>query len=191
LTEIAHWIVGRRQLALPSPGMASSRLGDRVERLLDDRVSRVPEPPRAWLPPTALGTLGLVIFAVPGVSSAGVVRPAATENAPADETPAERRFDFRSLAPPATEPVLPASPSALGIRTDQQLLDDELQLLQAELDQLREELDESALYDRFEHAFETITRRMDDLRSRKERLNALLARVLSESETPDNDDETP
>jgi len=184
LTEIAHWIVGRRQLALPSPGMASSRLGDRVERLLDDRVSRTLEPARAWLPPTALGALGLMVFAVPGVTAAA---PASAETA-GDGTPEHLRFEFD---PPGASPFMesttgelaPPRESAFGIRTDQELLDTELQLLQSELDELRLELDETELYDRFEHALENIERRMEDLRSRKQRLNALISRALSEGDT--------
>ena len=136
-------------------------------------------PLSGWLPPTALGALGLVVFAVPGVTSAA---PASEEPAP-DETPNHLKFDFDPLA------EAPIRQSSMGIRTDQELLDTELQLLQSELDELRLELDETELYDQFEYALESIERRMEDLRSRKQRLNALISRTLSEGDN--HLDETP
>lgn len=181
LTEIAGWIVGRRHLALPSPGMAgSSRLGERVERLLDERLSPAPEPARRWLSPVGLGALGLVVLALPGVSATRA-RTAPDEEAPTPAPPPPPD------AAPATPPETSPAESPLGLRADHELFEGEMELLEEELQELKQELDESQLTDRFEHAFDDIERRLEELRARKERLNALLRRMLAEGDPRPDD----
>ncbi|NOT30768.1 MAG: M56 family metallopeptidase, partial [Planctomycetes bacterium] len=65
LTEVAGWVIGERARLVTPPGLAGhrSRLGQRVERLLDERRSPAGEPAAPWWPPLAAGALALVALA--------------------------------------------------------------------------------------------------------------------------------
>jgi hypothetical protein len=72
LAHIASWIVGPAR-ALPATSMAEghgrSRLGQRIERLLDEHAMRHEEQPRAWIAPIAACMLSGAVLVVPGVSA--------------------------------------------------------------------------------------------------------------------------
>jgi hypothetical protein len=72
LARIAGWIVGPAR-ALPATSMAEghgrSRLGQRIERLLDEHALRREESSRGWIAPVATGMLTVAVLVVPGVSA--------------------------------------------------------------------------------------------------------------------------
>jgi beta-lactamase regulating signal transducer with metallopeptidase domain len=72
LARIAGWIVGPTR-ALPATSMAEghgrSRLGQRIERLLDEHALRREEASRGWIAPVAAGMLTVAVLVVPGVSA--------------------------------------------------------------------------------------------------------------------------
>ena len=172
LTEIAQWIVGRRQLALPSPGMAGgSRLGVRVERLLDDRKSPQPEPRHRWWSPAALSSLGIIVFAAPGVSSTPAIRSAELE--PTAEAPAAL-----GAAEASTTVKLPTPVRAL--RLDEEFLDAELEILEDEVRSIRAALG-GANSARFQPTLARIEEQIRTLRESRERLRTLLTLLLNTS----------
>jgi bla regulator protein blaR1 len=70
LTRVAEWIVGERKL-LPAPAMAHgrSRLGQRIERLLEEDTDRAAEPRMAWLAPVGAGLCSVLVLVAPGVAA--------------------------------------------------------------------------------------------------------------------------
>jgi len=179
LTEVAQWIVGRRELALTA-GMAEqpSRLGQRVERLLDDRRSPTPEPRHAWWSPAAVGALGLFVFAVPGVASARPLAPLADrERTPADVDEA------KSAA--VDDGLEDASP--LGLLLMVELMENDLALTEQDLASVRAELaeaelDGSPLLERYEGLLRDFERRLESLREKRALLKALVRRHAAASQ---------
>jgi len=169
LTEIAQWIVGRRHVhhpALPSPGMAGrpSRLGVRVERLLDDRRSPQPEPTHAWWSPVATTSLSLVAFAAPGVSSTPSAEETASDSQAVWSEAAE-------LAPVEHEPSL------LGVECER--LDAEIDELQELLALTRAEIERGGLGDRYRVALDALERTIETLHQRRELLEEKLGELVS------------
>lgn len=107
LSEVAHWLVGRRALALPLATMAGSRsrLGQRIERLLDDRRSPTPEGRHRWLAPTTLAALPLVAAVLPGLSSADPARDATPASESGDGAPEASASDATSDVIDAPSPA--------------------------------------------------------------------------------------
>ena len=202
LAEIAEWVVGRRQLALPAagvaPGMASVRsaLGNRVERLLDDRRSPIPEARSRWWTPGAFAALGVFVFAVPGVSASAESSedPAPTHEHDWDPIPplandaggrgalsAPARVDEasgdasnpgrRSRIAPGTAPV------ALGFTAARESLQLQLDLLTSELELLQAELKEHGLLQRYSSTLEALETKLQGLRSQQAKLDLLLRRL--------------
>jgi beta-lactamase regulating signal transducer with metallopeptidase domain len=72
LARIAGWLVGPAR-ALPATSMADghgrSRLGQRIERLLDEHALRREKASRGWIAPVATGMLTVAVLVVPGVSA--------------------------------------------------------------------------------------------------------------------------
>lgn len=204
LTEVAQWILGERRRALPVPGLTSSRsrLGRRVERLLDDRRSPSIEPRARWWPAAVLAMLGLFVLAVPGISAslADAEQPARTAEpaSPGAEAPDAPALEPRSAAtieraprapelpaesaPARTDPVPPlAAPDPAGpaVEDDRELLETEMRLLESEIEELRAELARTELLERFAGSLELIERRMSELRARRERADVLLEQLTA------------
>ena len=185
LTEVAGWLIEepRRPLALPGLTAPRSPLGRRVARLLDDRRSPSAEPrSRSW-PVLALGTLGLTVVAVPGISAASPapardkvdVGPPVVKEAPAAAA---------TLATPAHE--LPArvadlqpAPEALALGELRLALEQELAHLQGELAALRAELEQRDLDARFAAELAAIEARLAALDAQRARAAALLDGLVS------------
>ena len=97
LARIAEWIVHRPRPMLAAhmaqglpatTSRARSRLGRRIERLLEERHSQ--EPARPWLLPLALGLLASLAVAAPGVAAVAAQEPEPLpEPVPAPEPPPE------------------------------------------------------------------------------------------------------
>jgi len=165
LAEIARWIVeNRRARALPVAGMASSRLGHRIERLLVPDPP--PEPRQRWFPAAALGLLVTTAGAAPSVrtiteadasplpepgsSPASAERPASSTPAARDSAPERSAVRVPVHVPvhvPVRGPVEDRVDAAkldaslhTALRTEYALLEVELELLGAELEDLHAEL---------------------------------------------------
>ena len=203
LTEVAQWIVGARARELAFPGLSSNRskLGQRVERLLDDRRSPAVEKGVRWGLPLFLGVAGLFVLAVPGISASASPRevssrtepaqPSPTLAAPQAESPARSAVAAEPPAPPPPAPLTapvdaaPAEQSPAGVASDHELLEEEMHLLETEFDELKHELALSELHERFSRELELIEQRMHELRARRERVGALLARLTSQEPASD------
>jgi hypothetical protein len=171
LTEVAGWLLSEPRRALALPGLAGhrSRLGRRIQRLLDDRRSPASEPRAPWWPPLALTALGLAAFAAPGVSAG---RPDVPESAPDPD-----RTEAPALPSPSTEPPAREPEAAGPIDAERAVLERELVELQAEIDELRSELAQRELDRRFAAALEQIDARMRELSAQHRRVRALLAEL--------------
>jgi len=189
LTEVAGWLIEepRRQLALPGLTAPRSPLGRRITRLLDDRRSPSAEPRAKGWPVLALGTLGLTVVAVPGISAASpapaalpalaekvdlgppVVRTSAA-NAPSGLDPTGPR--------PAMTTTLEPAPETLALDELRVGLERELARLAAELDALRLELEQRGLEPRFAAELAAIEGRLAALQGQHARASALLARLM-------------
>jgi len=194
LTHVAGWILGERERVLAQPGLAGhrSRLGRRIERLLDDRRSPNAEPRAPWWPPLAATALAAVALAVPGVSAVRA-RPAAPAQ---DDLPPPRHSTSEPLpvlpmsepAPAPAERLPPAErlseERADDVEGDRTLLEGELALLQAEIGALRAELERRELSQRFAPALQEIDRRMVELREQHRRVRALLELLPQTNTTP-------
>jgi hypothetical protein len=185
LTEVAGWVVARepRLTAVPSLAGSRSRLGLRVERLLDDRRSPAGEPPTPWWPTIAASSLAVAALALPGVSaqrprprSAPAERSVPERGAPVMADAAERI----SLGGSTPSPALPANrPDPL----DPGELETELAALEADLALLQAELAARELPARFTAALKELQERLALLRAQHERAQALLARLATEPPT--------
>ncbi len=183
LTEVAGWVLGEKRRLLAPPGLAGqrSRLGQRVQRLLDDRRSPAGEPAAPWWPPLAAAALALVALAGPGVSAARA-RPAASEP-PLGPPPVPMSVAPAAAAAPEREPatVLPTPRTASALLGEQrEVLASELALLEAELAALHEELEAHALRTRFQQELAHIDARMQTLRLQHRRASELLAHFAPE-----------
>ena len=202
LTEVAQWIVGARSRELAFPGLSSNRskLGERVERLLDDRRSPAVDPGARFGLPLFLGVAGLFVLAVPGISASAereipsplappppeALLPRSSEQEPA----AAASVAEPPAAPPAPAPVEPAAEapvegSRAGVAGDHELLEEEMHLLETEFDELKHELARSELHERFSKELGLIEQRMTELRARRERVGALLERLTSQETASD------
>ncbi len=194
LTEVADWVLAEKPRLLAPPGLAGqrSRLGQRVERLLDDRRSPSGEPPAPWWPPLALGALGLVALVGPGVSAAEAdsswLRPAPLPPSPLHSARVSARAAPTSA--PAAPPVERAPRPAFELAAQRDALADELGALETELAALHAELQARALEERFQTALASIDARMEALRRRQQRASELLA-LLTEPARPTEADAEP
>jgi beta-lactamase regulating signal transducer with metallopeptidase domain len=198
LAEIARWIVGAKRNSLPLPGMAEmrSRLGRRIERLLDDRRSPRPEGRHRWFPPLCLALGAVVIAAVPGVSAESSFLPStdATTEASAEPIPIE---------PSSIEPVSPRFPLdeirfdefpldrlAIDLPTLQSLLVDhrrlqaELTTLEVEMAMMREELEDLEFFDDLSDTFERFNQRVQSLHSRRKHVDRLVESLIHATPGP-------
>jgi beta-lactamase regulating signal transducer with metallopeptidase domain len=183
LTEVAGWVLGEKRRLLAPPGLAGqrSRLGQRVQRLLDDRRSPAGEPAAPWWPPLAAAALALVALAGPGVSAARARAtrsepPLGPSPVPMSVAPAATAEPERA---PATVLATPRTASAqLGEQRD--VLANELALLEAELAALHEELEAHALRTRFQQELAQIDARMQTLRLQHRRASELLAHFAAQ-----------
>lgn len=183
LTEVAGWVVGEQPRPLALPGLAGSpsRLGRRIERLLDDRRSPAGEPPTPWWPPIAASALTLVVLAGPGVSSprprigAGsrAERPA-TPPAAAPARASRTAPVTATLGRPGTAPTLTPLTEDLA---NQRELEAELAELESELRALRDELEARDLDRRFRDTLAELGERLHALRAQHARVQALLERL--------------
>ena len=187
LAEVAGWVVGEQRRLLAPPALAGyrSRLGQRVERLLDDRRSPSGEPPAPWWPPLAAGALAVVTLAVPGVSAVRAPAPSdgADEPAPIDRpsgelTPLATAASPEPAAAPASSPAAASSAELpLELSIQRSVLASDLTLLELELAALHAELEARALRERFEGELAQIDARMAGLREQHRRQRALLERL--------------
>jgi len=173
LTHVAGWILGERSRAMTLPGLAGhrSRLGRRIERLLDDRRSPSGDPRARWCLPLAAGSLALVSLAVPGISAASS-RPEKLPPGPQDEQPSKARSS--ALPEPSPGPSSPAASPPTVVDQSRMLLEAELELLQREIVELHAELELRELHERFAGALERIDARMSELRQQHARARVLL-----------------
>jgi hypothetical protein len=185
LTEVAGWVLGEERRPVTAPGLAGarSRLGKRIERLLDDRRSPCGEIRARWWPPLVGGTLALATLAVPGVSST----PRGAAGAPPKATRPElappvgaapQRAQLSGSLPERGAPDPSAALEPAQLASDLEALEEELGLLRAELG-LRD------LPVHFADALDRIEERLEALRARDRRLQELLAFVRARS-TPKN-----
>lgn len=212
LAEIARWIVGAKRSAVPVPGMAEmrSRLGRRIERLLDDRRSPRPEGRHRWLAPLALGLGAMVIAAVPGVSAGTSLFPASGEeatDAPAlesvdeatdattldpiteeNEIEEEEEEEIELVAPVMAEPAT-LDPLALqSLLVDHRELQMELTILESEMDMIREELKELEFFEELTETFERFDRRVQSLHARRQYVDRLVESLIDVPPAPDHQD---
>ncbi len=110
LAEVARWSIGGGA-PLPAPGMAdaSSRLGERIRRLVDDRRSADRALPRGLVAAAAVLVLAAVAVVAPGVSA----------SARADESSRAAAPEARPAAAPvppqtAEAPEAPEAPDVSG-----------------------------------------------------------------------------
>ena len=206
LARIAEWIVERPRPLLAAhmthgvPATANharSRLGQRIERLLDEH--RAPEPPRRWIAPLALGLLGSLTLVGPGVAAVGEPEP---RPAPLPE-PAPRPDPASSVEPtpaarpqpaPVPEPVLPIQPGELfgvlhpaspgGLEAELVSLDGEVAELETELRALRGELEALDLDPKFDRALGALEARTRELTERRQRLDTLVQRAQARTLRP-------
>jgi hypothetical protein len=182
-----------------------SRLGQRIERLLDDRRSPRPERPHRWFSPAATGLVGLVVAAVPGITSgaspAGEPAPPAPakEEAPAPVAELLERFELDEAIEwfevPEVAPLLTELPTttfelespATLFRLQKELLDESLVALEAELAITRHELETLGLSDDFAELLEPIDHRVRTLRAQGERVDELLRELSAAFETMNDD----
>lgn len=193
LAEVAGWVLAEKPRLVTPPGLAGrrSRLGQRVERLLDDRRSPSGEPPAPWWPPLAAGALGLVALVGPGVSAAEPertpIRPSPLPLQPTPATPEPPPLwslsgsEVTPPGPPSAQPAAEVGPATVDERGT---LEAELGLLEGELAALHAEFEARALGERFQAALASIDARMETLRHRHRRVSELLA-LLSELEASD------
>lgn len=174
LARIAGWIVGDARgadhrawsAALTEgvdPQRLRSRLGQRIERLLDERA--LAEPPRRRGLELALSAAllaGLALFA-PGAAAAR------THAAPEPQfvRPAESALPFEPQATPLS-PELEAATAAL------ERLDLEMTSLEGELAVLRQELGDSELGSRLDALLGEVEARLERLGERRARIRHLL-----------------
>ena len=186
LAEVAGWILRERSRTVVVPGLAGhrSRLGRRIERLLDDRRSPTAEPRAPWWPPLAGAALAAVTLAVPGVSAtvSALAEPEPAKPEKAADASAPGVVGLEPALPPAPVSEAPAAPAAdplppvEEVQAERELLAGELALLEAEIAELRLELGSQCLEERFASAMSEIEQRMRELRAQHE-----LARTLLES----------
>lgn len=181
LTEVARWILGDRPRTLALPGLTSSRsrLGRRIERLLDDRRSPASDPRAPWWPPLAAGALALFVLAIPGISAEGSTSEARAPSSAPDGT-------VSGAAPvPVRAPTADLGPATPDVgrdfEADHALLLEDLRILEREIAELRAELENTSLLERFEGPLALIELRMSALRSQHERVTALLASLTASS----------
>jgi Zn-dependent protease with chaperone function len=169
LARIAGWIVGQpppRAHRAWTAAMADaldgrrprSRLGERIERLLDARALSEPLRPRRIESALGLALLAALVLLAPGAAAARGAPPPA----PADAAP----------APQGTQayPTDAAASSLAG-------LDEELARLGAELEALRVELDAAGLGQRFDAVLRELERRIGRMAERRGRIAELLERA--------------
>ncbi|HEX6885555.1 MAG TPA: M56 family metallopeptidase [Planctomycetota bacterium] len=199
LTEVAGWSVAARPRHAALPGLAGSRsrLGQRVERLLDDRRAPAGEPPAPWWPPVAAGALTLAVLTVPGVS-AQPPRPAPLRTgAPLRATsPSSLRASPEAIlsASMPVEPAPVADPGPARLAADlasQHELASELLLLEAELTALRAELEARDLHERFEAPLSALQARLEELRHQHAQAEALIRRLAASLSEPPTGGPTP
>ncbi len=194
LARVAEWIVKRPRPLLAAhlthglPATASharSRLGRRIERLLDDRKTQ--EPPGRWMLPVATAALASLTWIGPGVAAVGALDLAVEPQVSSGPQPAPPLAPAPAPAPaPRPEPreVLAIQPGELARATrpgspappelPQEALitlDEEVALLGEELCALRADLDQLDLDSRFDEALrelEDATRGLDEHRRRLE-----------------------
>jgi beta-lactamase regulating signal transducer with metallopeptidase domain len=218
LARIAEWIVKRPRPLLAAhmtngvPATANharSRLGRRIERLLDDH--KVQEPPRRWIAPVATALLASLTLVGPGVAAVGADDPEpepAPEptNEPTNEpwpepTPSPEPTPTPSPEPrpePRPEPIVlpiqpgelsgatgPApAPDASALEGDLTSLDEEVELLEIELRELRADLERLDLDPRFDEALCELESATRDLGERRGRLESLVQRAQARGLRP-------
>jgi len=208
LARIAEWIVRRPRPMLAAhmahdlpatTTRARSRLGRRIERLLDER--RRQEPARQWLLPLALGLLASLAVVAPGVAAVApqvpVPVPEPTPRAMPEPVPPLRapapEPAFEAVPEPSPEavalPIQPGeltpgpAPSALpqpGARPldrDLNALDEEVRGLEEELSALRSELSDRTLSPRIEAVLAEIEARTKTLGERRQEIRSLVHRA--------------
>jgi len=198
LTEIARWMVGGRRV-LPAPGMAHSRsrLGQRVERLLDDRRSPRPERRHRWFPPLATVLVGVVVAAVPGFSGAAspvvieeaLEREEIPEHAAVEPSvePTARPADVAVAEEPAPALLDPETLTTSELLAQNESLEVGLASLEAEVALVRSQLEEMELADHLGDPLERIDQRVRSLRARRDRVAELLAKIAGALETTHHD----
>jgi beta-lactamase regulating signal transducer with metallopeptidase domain len=203
LARIAEWIVKRPRPLLAAhmthgvpatAGRARSRLGQRIERLLDER--KVQEPPRRWIPFLAAALLASLTLVAPGVAAVGGSEPAPIE--PGDPRPSPEPRPEPAPRPeprPESRPepgVLPIQPGELfGATTppptlDSELgsLDEDVALLEVELRELRADLERLDLDPRFDQALTELETATEALSDRRGRLESLVQRAQARTVRP-------
>jgi len=177
LTTVAEWHVTRREASLPLAGMAAPRsnLSERVERLLDDRQSPVPDGRGRLGVPLALGTLTLVTFVAPSAAgrsmAEGVVpdEPAFAPRVSAPLVSAPRAIDETEHDAFADEDF--------DLGDARALMQEEIVALEGECTALADELRECDVDPNLVRAITEVEARVLKLRENGERLDALLERV--------------
>jgi Zn-dependent protease with chaperone function len=180
LARIAGWVVGsscgsehRAWSAALTEGLDArrlrSRLGQRIERLLDE--GSLAEPPRRpGLELTiALGSIALLALFAPGAAAARSAALSRPHPAPtAVPAPSVTPKPEPAAAPVASSPALRAATAAL------ERLDDEMASLQSELEVLRAELGSAHLGPRLQALLAEVEQRLVSLGERRERIRSLL-----------------
>ncbi|MFT5462058.1 MAG: beta-lactamase regulating signal transducer with metallopeptidase domain, partial [Planctomycetota bacterium] len=191
LAEIARWILeGQRQRALPIAGMASSSLGNRIERLL------VPQQPREarqhWFAPAVLALLVTTAGAAPriGTGAEPVADVDAAWMAPSlhlndtqivevDSSPEPQpNTELESVAPPQPE-VAELHWKSL-VNNEYALLEDELDLLADEIALLESELGADAT-EANRRALNLLSKRLEGLMHMRQIARALVLEVTKSS----------
>lgn len=196
LTEIARWLVaGGERLPVPTMARESSRLGQRVLRLLEE-PRRERRPRRALARLCALGALGAVGALAPALGAAEETaaeraaapraalarHPAAELPAPAPEPPhASEALAARMPGSPAERAAAPgatASSVPVALQLDQELLAGEMAQLSDELAHLTSEL--GALHrPHLARTARALEERLDELERRRQRASELLERLFA------------
>lgn len=180
LARIAGWVVGgpcasehRAWSAALTEGLdprrLRSRLGQRIERLLDE--GSLAEPPRrpGLELAVALGSIATLALFAPGAAAARSASSARPHPAPAAlPAPVVPPTPAPSPDPIASSPTLRAATAAL------ERLDDEMANLEIELEVLREELGSSHLSPRLQTLLSEVEQRLVSLGERRERIRHLL-----------------
>ncbi len=201
LTEVAQWILAEQRPLAITAGMADrpSRLGVRVERLLQDCEPPAAEPKHRWWTPAALSMLALCTAAAPGFSAVEVsqtplepqpatgeasARPSETapKSLPLKPQPAPAQvphslLELPALAAPA--PTRAPTPAALPnaavlLQLEFEELDQELSELQATASSLRKRFNNSKRTQAQEELLSLAEASLQRLRKQEARLRALL-----------------
>jgi len=174
LARIASWVVGesaphghRAFAAAMADALDArrprSRLGQRIERLLDERALVEPPRRRALELVLSTGLIASLALLAPGAAAARGQR--AREPAPQEPHTA------------ITQPAAPATSSLFATAASFQRLEAEMVSLEGELALLRSELGDTRAAGRLDALLEEVEARIGRLAERRERIRSLLARA--------------